>query len=76
MTLKEQALSLYKEVFSEDTEEFAESFTNRYFDKYCRYKTENGKIVSMLYLLDCAVFDGEKTSAAKYLYAAATHPDF
>lgn len=76
MTLKEQALSLYKEVFSEDTEEFAEKFTNRYFDKCCRYKTENGKIVSMLYLLDCAVFDGEKTSAAKYLYAAATHLDF
>ena len=76
MTLKEQALSLYKEVFSEDSAEFAEAFTNRYFDKCCRYKLVDGKIVSMLYLLDCSVFDGEKTEKAKYLYAAATHPDF
>ena len=76
MTLKEQALSLYKEVFSADTEEFATAFTNKYFDKCCRYKTVDGKIVSMLYLLDCTVFDGKKTVAAKYLYAAATHPDF
>lgn len=76
MTLQEQALSLYKEVFSEDTEEFAEKFTNKYFDKCCRYKTVDGKIVSMLYLLDCSIFDGNKTKKAKYLYAAATHPDY
>ena len=76
MTLKEQALSLYKEVFAEDAAEFAEAFTDRYFDKCCRYKIVEGKIVSMLYLLDCTVFDGEKNCSAAYLYAAATHPNF
>lgn len=75
MTLKQQALSLYGEVFPEDSEDFAKSFTDRYFDNCCRYILSDGKLVSMLYLLDCSIFDGEKTYPAKYLYAAATHPE-
>ncbi len=75
MTLKEQAQRLYMQVFSEDSEAFAKSFTDRYFDNCCRYTLTDGKITSMLYLLDCTVFDGEKTYPAKYLYAAATHPE-
>ena len=76
MTLKEQALSLYREVFPEDSEAFAKQFTERYFETCCRYIEIDGRPVAMLYLLDCEVFDGENSSAAKYLYAAATHPDF
>ncbi len=76
MTLKEQALSLYKKVFHEDSEDFAKTFTDKYFDKSCRVIEKDGKIVSMLYLLDCKVFDGETTYSAFYLYAAATHPDY
>ena len=76
MNFKEQALILYKKVFCEDSEEFAQNFTDRYFDKCCRYIISGGKLVSMLYLLDCSIFDGEKTYSAKYLYAAATHPDY
>lgn len=76
MNFKEQALSLYKKVFHEDGEDFAKTFTDKYFDKCCRFIEKDGKIVSMLYLLDCKVFDGEATYSAFYLYAAATHPDY
>lgn len=76
MTLKEQALSLYKKVFYKDSEDFAKTFTEKYFDKSCRFIEKDGKIVSMLYLLDCKIFDGETTYSAFYLYAAATHPDY
>lgn len=76
MNFKEQALSLYKMVFCEDSEDFAKTFTDKYFDKFCRFIEKDGKIVSMLYLLDCKVFDGEATYSAFYLYAAATHPDY
>ena len=76
MTLKEQAQSLYKMVFYEDDEDFAKTFTDKYFDNSCRFIEKDGKIVSMLYLLDCKVFDGEETYSAFYLYAAATHPDY
>lgn len=76
MTPKEQALSLYKKVFYEDGEDFAKIFTDKYFDKCCRFLECDGKIASMLYLLDCTVFDGNKTYPAFYLYAAATDPDY
>ncbi len=76
MDLKQQALALYKTVFYEDNADFAEAFINKYFEKSCRYKLEEGKMVAMLYLLECTVFAGGKTSKAKYLYAAATHPDY
>ncbi|MBO5852876.1 MAG: GNAT family N-acetyltransferase [Clostridia bacterium] len=72
MELKEQALALYKEVFWEDGADFATAFTDKYFERCCKYVLINGEIVSMLYLLDCTVFDGENTFLAKYLYAAAT----
>lgn len=76
MSLKEQALNLYKKVFSEDSEEFARAFTQRYFDKCCRYSLLDGKMVGMLYLLDCTVCDRDKTYQAVYLYAAATLPEY
>ena len=76
MELKQQALALYKFVFYEDSADFAEVFTNKYFEKNCLYTLKDGKMVAMLYLLDCLVFDDEKTSGAKYLYAAATHPEY
>ena len=76
MELKQQALSLYKEVFCEDGIDFANTFTEKYFENCCRYILVEGKIASMLYLLDCTVFDGENTYSAKYLYAAATHPEY
>ena len=76
MELKQQALSLYKTIFYEDSADFAEAFTNKYFEKNCLYTLKDGKIVAMLYLLDCTVFISGKTSKAKYLYAAATHPEY
>lgn len=76
MQKKEEALSLYQKVFAEDSAEFARTFTDKYFDMCCRYIERDGKIVSMLYLLDCKVFNGDETYHAFYLYAAATDPDY
>lgn len=74
--LKEQALTLYKAAFPEDPEDFAADFINRFFDKDCRYIIRDEKLVSMLFLLDAKmVFGGEKISG-KYLYAAATLPEY
>lgn len=76
MDLKEQATSLYKTVFHEDGEDFAKTFTDKYFDDCCRYTVCDGKMVAMLYLLDCSVSSGQNRFSAYYLYAAATHPDY
>lgn len=76
MNYKKQALDLYKKVFYEDSDDFANSFTNKYFDDCCRYILQSGKIVSMLYLLGCSIKCDGKTYPAFYLYAAATDPEF
>ncbi len=76
MTLKEQALSLYQTAFPDDPQDFAEDFINRFFENSCRYILKDGKLVSMLFLLD-ATLDANGTSApAAYLYAAATLPEY
>lgn len=76
MNLKNQALELYKTVFYEDDELFAETFTNKYFETSCRFILKDGKMVAMLYLLDCTFKNGNEEHPAKYLYAAATHPSY
>lgn len=73
---KKDALSLYMTAFPEDSHDFAADFTNRYFDKNCRYILKDGKLVSMLYLLDCSLKTEEKNYPAAYLYAAATLPRY
>ena len=75
MTLKEQAQELYMLCFPDDSEQFAKTFTENCFDD-CRYILKDGKLISMLFLLDCEIVTEEKKVEAKYLYAAATHPSF
>lgn len=76
MTLKNQALELYLTAFPEDDKAFAEDFLNRYFEKDCRFIVKDGRLVSMLFLLDASLQNGEKQTKGKYLYAAATLPEY
>ncbi len=76
MSLKERALYLYKTAFPEDSDDFANKFINRFFESSCRYLTVEGKIVSMLFLLDCEIKADGKALKGKYLYAAATLPEY
>ncbi len=73
--MKEQVLSLYKTAFN-DPDDFTEDFIDRYFETSCRYTVKDGRVVSMLFLLDATMQKGEEMLCGKYLYAAATHPDF
>lgn len=73
--MKEQVLSLYKIAFN-DPDDFTKDFIDRYFETSCRYTVKDGRVVSMLFLLDATMQKGDEMLCGKYLYAAATHPDF
>lgn len=73
--MKEQVLSLYKTAFN-DPDDFTEDFIDRYFETSCRYIVKDGRVVSMLFLLDATMQKGDEILCGKYLYAVATHPDF
>lgn len=74
LKFKNQVLDLYKSAFPGDSEEFAEKFINRYFEKNCRYNLVDSKVSSMLFLFDCTLHTEKKAYPASYLYAAATLP--
>jgi predicted acetyltransferase len=74
--LKKQATELYRLCFPEDPAEFAENLTEKHFDGCCRYLLSDGRIVSMLYLFDGRIYTEDDVLQAKYIYAAATHPDY
>lgn len=76
MNLKEQAVKLYLSGFPEDTHEFATDFTNRFFDKNSVYIEENGKLISMLYMFDCAILTDGKSLPVYYVYAVVTDPEY
>lgn len=76
MTLKEQTVQLYSTVFKDDPHSFVSDFINRYFENNCRYTVKDGKIVSMLFLLEGEIKADGRVYPAAYLYAAATHPDY
>jgi GNAT superfamily N-acetyltransferase len=61
------------EVFNEaDADRYADTFLLHHSNHFCMTKQENGKIVSMLFLIPC-YWDG---SAGYYVYACATLPQF
>ena len=66
---KDDALRLYLTAFPEDEPSFAEDFLNRFFDRDCRYIINDGRLVSMLFLLDATMHFGEREVRGKYLYA-------
>lgn len=63
----EQCKELYQEAFDDDVE-FTELLFNTFFESSCRFLSENGKIVSMLFAIDVTL-DSHK---GKYIYAVAT----
>lgn len=67
---------LWHTVFGDDYDYINLFFKNEY--SLCDTFAEiiDGKAVSVLYLLDCRVDYSGKTYKGKYLYAAATHPDY
>ena len=73
---KDDALRLYLTAFPEDEPTFAEDFLNRFFDRDCRYIIKDGRLISMLFLLDATMHFGEREVRGKYLYAAATFPEY
>lgn len=76
MTLKEQALELYKTAFPDDPDDFAADFISRFFDENCRYILKDDRIASMLFLLCGSLTEKGKKLPVLYLYAAATLPEY
>ncbi len=76
MTLKEQALALYKTAFPDDPDDYAADFINRFFEKNCRYILKDDRLVSMLFLLGGRLIKDKKSYPVLYLYAAATLPEY
>lgn len=73
---KQDALKLWLTAFPKDEKEFAEDFLNRFFEKNCRYIIKDCRLVTMLFLLDATLYSGDKEEQGKYLYAAATLPEY
>lgn len=72
----EELKELWHTVFGDDYD-----YINLFFKKeysLCDTFAEviDGKIVSVLYLLNCRIDFNSETYKGKYLYAAATHPDY
>lgn len=76
LDLKKQAAELYLLGFADDGRDFAEEFTERFFDENCCYIEENGKLVSMLYMFDCELVNLDKRYPVSYVYAVVTHPSY
>ena len=69
--LAEEAVKLWQEAFHDD-EVYIRFFLSRHEDAAVLTETENGSLVSALYLLDGAVLTHSSAYKAFYLFAAAT----
>ena len=69
-------LDLWKKVFGDSEEYIRLFFDKAYYDSECFAVIEEDKVVSAFYLLKCSIkFNGE-VYHGRYLYAAATLPDY
>ena len=69
-------LDLWKKVFGDSEEYIRLFFDKAYFDSECFAVIEEDKVISAFYLLKCSIkFNGE-VYCGRYLYAAATLPDY
>lgn len=67
---------IWRMAFS-DSEEYIRNFLKMmYKDGNCIVSRVDGKVVSMLFLLECQLVVQGLPYSAYYIYAAATHPDF
>ena len=72
---REEIEALYNLVFSGE-EEYASYYHNNFWRaERCLVVRENGKIISMVNLMDQEMTLGEEVYKATYIFAAATHPD-
>ena len=67
----EEAVSLWREAFG-DEEAYIRCFLSRHDGAAALTESENGALISALYLLDGAIQTGDEAHKAFYLFAAAT----
>lgn len=69
-------ISLWSEVFGDSEDYIRLFFKKAYGDSECFAQVVDGRIVSAFYLLKCEIKFKGKTYSGRYLYAAATLPDY
>ena len=72
MSLKNSARKLYNDTFG-ISKEFDDRLFDLFFDN-CRYITEGGAVISMLFELPLTLVTDDGPTDACYIYACATHP--
>lgn len=72
--IKQECINIYRQAFGYDKDFEDILFSNCF--KYCRYLTENEKIVSIVFLLPCEISVNGEMVSATYIFAAATLPEF
>ena len=69
-------ITLWNRVFGDDEDYIKLFFKEVYFDGECFAETDGDKVVSAFYLLKCSIKCGGKIYFGRYLYAAATLPEY
>lgn len=69
-------VELWHKVFGDEEEYIRLFFKEAYYDSECFVKLVDGKVVSAFYLLRCKIRFSDKTYEGRYLYAAATLPEY
>ena len=69
-------INLWHKVFGDEREYIELFFGDAYFDSECFAEIIDGEAVSALYLLKCIIKCGGKIYHGRYLYAAATLPEY
>ncbi len=69
-------VDLWNKVFGDSEEYISLFFDKAYYDSECFAEITDGKIVSAFYLLKCTIKYEGKEYCGRYLYAAATLPEY
>lgn len=69
-------ISLWQEVFGDDEDYIKLYFKEAYYNGECFADIVGNKVVSGLYLLKCLIKYNDKVYNGRYLYAAATLPEY
>ncbi len=69
-------ITLWNKVFGDDEEYIKLFFKEAYFDGECFAETDDDEVISAFYLLKCSIKYQGKIYKGRYLYAAATLPEY
>ena len=69
-------IKLWNKVFGDDEDYIKLFFKNAYYDCNCFAEIVGDEVVSAFYLLKCNIKYGGKIYSGRYLYAAATLPEY